>query len=342
MDKYTELPPEIRKQVKKVDQMIADRAKAKEPPPAEPVVATPPVEPVPEVTVTPPAEPVVETPVTEPVVEPETVSKSEHDKVVQELNTLKGKYDKEPAELMRQVSFLTQEIQRLQMEKETKVEPRVVEKPKSVREILENDPRIKTLKENLAPDVYDAVMVVQERVYDLASERAKEVISQEVSKVDANFAKTRSERFWDTVREKYPNWADIRVSPDFQAFTNEVDPLTGVQRYWIIKDAFDQLDAGRVIRFLDIATGKGNSPPVVEPKEKVVSPKVEAKVAPPKSSGPTPSTKPVTTMTVEQAKGELVKMANLKNRGQWKGTDDEYKKRDITLRKIIREGSTSP
>lgn len=343
MDKYTELPPEIRKQVKKVDQMIADRAKAKETP-VETPVETPPIETTPE---TPPVEEKVEAPPVEPTepvtpTEPKTYSQQEYDRLQQELNTLRGKYDKEPAELMRQVNFLQDQIRQLQEGQQVRPEPKVIEKPKAVREILESDPRIKALKDSLAPEVFEGVMAVQERVYDLANERAKEVISQEVSKVDANFAKTRSERFWDDLRKTYPNWADLRVSPEFQTFTNEVDPLTGVQKYWIIKDAFDQMDAGRVIRFLDIATGKGNSPPIVETKDKIVSEKVAAKVAPPKSSGPTPSVTPSNKMTVDQAKDELVKIANLKNRGQWKGTDDEYKKKDITLRKIIREGSVSP
>ena len=345
MDKYTELPPAIAKQVKKVDQMIADRAKAKETPPAEPPVETPPVEPAQDVA---PAEPVVETPAEEPPVtplEPETVPKTEFDRLQQELNTLKGKYDKEPAELMRQVSFLTQQIQELQAEKAREPEPKVEEKPKSLRELLKDDPRMKILQENLEPQVFEAVIGTQEKVYELATERARETISQEVSKVDKTFAKTKQERFWDDLRKAYPNWGEIRVSPDFQTFTNEVDPLTGVQRYWIIKDAFDQFDAGRVIRFLDVATGKGNPPPVVDKgdgKDKVVSDKVKEKESPPKSSGPAPSSKSVPTMTVDEAKNELVKIANLKNRGQWRGTEEEYKKKDIALRKIIQGGSVSP
>jgi len=302
MDKYTELPPAIAKQVKKVDQMIADRAKAKETPPAEPPVETPPVEPAQDVA---PAEPVVETPAEEPPVtplEPETVPKTES-------------------------------------------EPKVEEKPKSLRELLKDDPRMKILQENLEPQVFEAVIGTQEKVYELATERARETISQEVSKVDKTFAKTKQERFWDDLRKAYPNWGEIRVSPDFQTFTNEVDPLTGVQRYWIIKDAFDQFDAGRVIRFLDVATGKGNPPPVVDKgdgKDKVVSDKVKEKESPPKSSGPAPSSKSVPTMTVDEAKNELVKIANLKNRGQWRGTEEEYKKKDIALRKIIQGGSVSP
>ena len=352
MDKYTELPAGIRKQVKKVDQMILDIRKDKDKAESPPVV--PIVEPVPEVVATPPAEPVVETPVEEPepVVEapaPELekpISKEEYEKVQQELSTLKGKYNKEPAELMRQVSFLSGQIQALQAEKTTPVvEPKPEEKPKSLREIMKDDPRIRTLQESLAPEVFEGMMAVQEKIYDLASERAKETISQEVSKVDAKFAKTREERFWDDLQKSYPNWAEIRSNPEFQMFTNEIDPLTGVQRYWIIKDAFDQKDASRVIRFLDIATGKGTPPPSVDKdngKEKVVSEKLAAKVAPARSSGPTPSPKPANTMTVDQAKKELVNLANLKNRSQWKGTDEEYKKRDIALRKIIREGSLSP
>ncbi len=351
MDKYSELPEDLRKKVKKVDQMILNIQKSKEK--VDSVVEPTPVEPVPEV-VTPLAEPVVEVtpeestePVVEPVPEPEkTIPKEDYEKLQQELRTLKGKYDKEPAELMRQVSFLSGQIQQLQTEKEARLaEPKPEEKPTSLREILKDDPRIRSLQENLTPEVFESMMAVQEKIYDLASERAKETISQEVGKVDAKFAKTREERFWDDLRKAYPNWGDVRVSPEFQMFTNEVDPLTGVQRYWIIKDAFDQQDAGRVIRFLDIATGKGNPPTSVVKdveKEKVVSEKVAAKVAPPRSSGPTPSIKPATTMTVGEAKDELVKIANLKNRGQWRGTDEDYKKRDVSLRKIIREGSVSP
>ena len=155
MDKYTELPPEIRKQVKKVDQMIADRAKAKETPPVETPVETPPITPE-----TPPVEEKVEAPPVEPTepvtpTEPKTYSQEEYDKLNQELNTLRGKYDKEPAELMRQVNFLQDQIRQLQEGQRVVVpEPKVVEKPKAVREILESDPKIKSLKENLAPEVF--------------------------------------------------------------------------------------------------------------------------------------------------------------------------------------------
>jgi len=353
-DKYTDLPLDIKSRVKKADQFIIDRQKAKEagtPPPAPPVesiiepppvvAVTPPVEPPIEPLVEPPVEPVVEPPVESPA--PKTYTQEEFDRLQQEYSSLKGKYDKEPAELQRQVNFLTEQVLRLTEIKETPpVKTEVPEKP--VREVLMEMPEFKTLKDNMVPEAFEALLGSQERVYNLALERAQkqanQTIVQEVGKVDAKFAQTAEQRFWADFNREYSDWVTIKASPEFQAFVNEEDPLTGISKYAIIKDAFDRRDLGRVIKFLDIATGK-KKPSVVPPvgNPAAVQDKLASKVAPNRSDGPPVSTAPPAKMTVAEAIKELTSMSQLKNCGLWKGTQDEYVKRDATLRKIISVGS---
>lgn len=350
MDKYTDLPLDIKSRVKKADQFIIDRQKAKEKgellpaPPMEPPVEPPPVEPIVEPPIVEPPvepiEPIVKPPPVEPTPTPATVSKEEYDRLQQELSTLRGKYDKEPAELARQVSFLTEQVRTLSVVPPV---PKVEDKPKSLREILKDDPTFKSLEANLTPEVFEAWMASQEKVYELAGERAREIITQEVSKVDARFAQSVEERFWTDFNKAYPDWVTLKSTPEFQSFISDVDPLSGVQKYAIIKSAFDRRDLGGVVRFLDIATGKSatSSPSPTLPSDGgvAVQVKLASKVAPSRSSGPPISTKPATTMTMAEAKSELTNMANLKNRGLWKGTQEEYVKRDATLRKIISTGS---
>ena len=355
VDKYTDLPPSLRKKVKQADEFIIAAGKAKEqgtPPPilhVEPPVESPsvapPEPPIEELPIEePPVEPIVEPISVEPPVIPSTVSKDEYDKLVQEHATLKGKYDKEPAELQRTVNFLTEQVLKLtEVQATPPVKSEVPEKP--IREVLMDMPEFRTLKENMVPEAFEALLGSQERVYTLALDRARkeanQTITQEVGRVDAKFAQTAEQRFWADFNRDYSDWATIKSSPEFQTFVNNEDPLTGISRYAIIKDAFDRRDLNGVVRFLDVATGRKRIAPVVPSvtDPATIQSKLAGKVVPNRSNGPPVSTTPPAKMTVAEATKELVSMANLKNRGLWKGTQDEYIKRDATLRKLISTGS---
>lgn len=347
-----ELPDGVKEDVKRVDALIAKNAKAKEqegqaPPPLPPKEEGKPIEP-PVSTEKPLETPSEPAPTSEPAPAPpaeDMVPKKDLEKLQQEFSTLRGKYEKEPAELARQNSFLLDQLRALQAEVEAlKVKPKEDPKPeKTLREVLTEHPSLKKLQESLAPEILDDWLAVQEATSNYldekikkASEAAKRGIEEEVGKVNAGFAKSREEKFVEEVEGAYPDWKAIWVTPEFQKYIKEEDELSGMPRAAFIDNHFKRLDSKKVIKFFDIATGKASKQP--EPKKEVVDDlnkeKLENRVGAPGSGHPS-AKNTGTQVGLAEAKQALVALADKKKKGQFRGTQAEYDKESARLTSVI-------
>ena len=121
-------------------------------------------------------------------------------------------------------------------------------------------------------------------------------------------AKLREREFLKALNDAYPDWQTTWKTPEFQAFLRQVeeDSISQYPNHIFVMDAFKRFDAPAVIRFFKIFSGGKDSA---------------------RSSRPA--------MSREQAKKELLKLADAKKRGLWNGREAEYTKRSDALMKVI-------
>lgn len=285
----------------------------------------------------------------------ELVPKKDLDDALHRISVLQGKLEGEPAELARQNSFLRKQIEALQndfadLARQIKAKPEEVRDP-TFREIVKDDPGLQKMSENFSPEIMEGMISYGERIYNLAQERAgkkaQEMVSDVASKVDGRLAKSAEDRFWEALYAAYPDFDQVWQSPELQAYGNEVDDTFGVPRFAAILTKtekggiiFNTLDAPKVIRWLDKATGKKSSsakPGDGDPN--LEDPKIKNRIGGPKSSGRSFQPSPGAELTVGQAKEQLLALREKKNTGHWKGTQEEFDKEFMRLSTILRKGS---
>lgn len=262
-------------------------------------------------------------------------------KLEQSLQTLRGKYDKEPAELQRQNNFLQEQIGILQQELlALKEKPRAAEPKKFVlSEAIKDD--IEALKEDLAPDIVDKIVKLNERVLELGREEAKQAITEVATKFDGKLALSAKERFDKELLDAYSDWEVMWKTPEFQAYLAEVDEFTGIERYAFIQDAFKRLDSRAVLRAFDLFTGKKRR--AVENKDKINADgdKLKNRVAAPRSSSPGATNQPIKQgqISPQEARQALVALASSYSRGQYRGSKEQYDKDYARLHALSKPGT---
>ncbi len=122
----------------------------------------------------------------------------------------------------------------------------------------------------------------------------------------------RKQEFDKALKVAYPNWEALWYTPEFQRFLRETHEYSGVQYQVLFNDAFSKLDSERVIKIFGYFFGW-------------------------KSSSQS-SNRSQATMTVEEAKRQLLKLSRAKAQGKFKGTDFDFSKKEAQLRKVILGG----
>jgi hypothetical protein len=263
-------------------------------------------------------------------------------KLEQSLQTLRGKYDKEPAELQRQNNFLQEQIGILQQEiLALKEKPKAVEPKKVVlSEAIKED--IEALKQDLAPDIVDKIVKINERTFELGREEAKQAITEVATKFDSKLALTAKERFDKELLDAYPDWEVMWKTPEFQIYLAEPDDFTGIERYAFIQDAFKRLDSRAVIRAFDLFKGKKRHV-ATEDRDKINmdTDKLKNRVAAPRSSSPGVPNQPIKQgqISPQEARQALVALASAYSRGQYRGSKEQYDKEYARLHALSRQGT---
>lgn len=166
---------------------------------------------------------------------------------------LKGKYDNEVprlsfelAQANRMIAEMRQELESLK----TKI-PRVEEKPQAPQELS----KLRQFKEEY-PDIFDGVQtLIEEAVNEKLAKKLEETvkpISQEISTVKDNLGKTERERYLMAL-DSDPHigkvWRTINEDPAFIQWLQEPEPFSGISKYQLLMDAWNNMDAQRTIRF---------------------------------------------------------------------------------------------
>ena len=148
------------------------------------------------------------------------------------------------------------------------------------------------------PDIFDGVAAMQSQ----AIETSKQMISETL----------RKQEFDKALKGAYPNWEAIWYTPEFQRFLRETHEYSGVPYQVLFSDAFSKLDSARVIKIFEYFSRW--------------------------KSSLQRTTQPQASMSVEEAKRQLVKLSKTRAQGKFRGTDLDYRKKEAQLRKVILGG----
>jgi hypothetical protein len=204
-------------------------------------------------------------------------------------DALKGKYNKEVVPLQQQVRSLTAEIDSLrsviasmESEKPKKSEPVTAEE----RFITEAD------IDDFGEDTIDLIRRVareesQAKIREL--ERRNAELERQVSGVGQTIQVSARERLLSSLDSQVPNWRDINTDDNFLAWLQDRDPYAGVQRHTMLKQAYENNDAARVVAFFRGYLGEhavvSEQPPAHEEPTRQAQVNMETLVAPGRPKG---------------------------------------------------------
>lgn len=147
---------------------------------------------------------------------------------------------------------------------------------------------------------------------------------------------------YDTLAEHVPNWQQINKSPQFAAWSNQLEPYSGVQRSKLIRQAFDRHEGDRVVRFFEgflseaaaldpasVQPGSGTAP---SPNGQAGNGKIplEAFAAPGRARSVPPELPPE---KPTYARPAISRHYDEKRRGLWRGREADWEaiERDMIL-----------
>ena len=156
---------------------------------------------------------------------------------------LRGKYDSEVPRLHKQVQALTRELEQLRQVKEEETQPQM-----SAAASLVTDEEV----EEYGPELID-----------LIGRKAREISQSELTKLQNEISTLKStlsgvtQEVGETSREKLiskldttvKDWREVNTQAEFLDWLDEVDPFSGNIRGQMLKTAYENNDAERVVAF---------------------------------------------------------------------------------------------
>lgn len=255
------LPKNVRAQIERANQIVADMNKPPDPP-ADPAAVVPPAPPA-AATPTPPTPPPPEPPPAPPP--PDTM---EH-----KYKVLQGKYNAEVPRLQQRVGAQENEIRDLKQQllnqqsllaslsaARAPAPPLApAASPLTPEEIKEFGPDLidvigRVAKSTLLPEIESRVKPVQARVE--RTEQATKTATEAVQR-------TAYEKMLDLLQHEVPNFRQVNGEPGFISWLQQADPYAGRLREDLLQEAYKANDGPRVVAFFKgyLAENAATTPP---------------------------------------------------------------------------------
>lgn len=244
------IPANVQRQADEADRAL-DEAQAQvdqvAKPQAEPAPVQPQAEPVqlPEQRLTPaPPRPAVEEPVVESDEERQQREENETQRALdlerQRNETLQGKYNAEVPRLQKTVEELQGQIKEL----------------RQLSEAAQTPPHLKHLDPSESTELNEEDIDRNARIAQGVSEAGDAKLKQEMDSrfetVEARLEASRATIVWDTVEKSHPGAKEMNdTNPDWHAFLNLVDPISGMAYKELGSLAFSQSQPDRLVKIID-------------------------------------------------------------------------------------------
>jgi hypothetical protein len=263
---------------------------------------------------------------------------SEGENFEHKYHSLKGRYDKDQEtirQLQSSVSQLSSEVTRI-----------ASAQPAPVARTRENTFKPLTAEERDAfgEDFIDvSARAARERLDPELAELRDTVASlqQRLETVADTTGRTAVQTMNDTLTKELPNWREINRDQKFLAWLALPDPYSGVIRMNMMRQAHQQSDAQRVLRFFNgFLTDEAASAPAPAPKTNPTEGKVplETLAAPGRAKAPAASvtTPPGEKETISRA--QIAIFYRLVNRGHYVGNEAEKERLERMIFEAEHEG----
>lgn len=165
-------------------------------------------------------------------------------------------------------------------------------------------------------------------------------VSNQVQQVARSTTLTRSEMFYQKLKDLIPNWEQINASNEFQAYLSEVDPQTGIQRQIYLNDAHSQLDVERVAYIFREGAGRQQqavapAPVLPQTVTNSAASQLELQVSPGRTRV---TSTPVGTQPKQWPRSAISKFYDDYRKGLYRGKEAEYAQIEQDIVAASREG----
>lgn len=186
---------------------------------------------------------------------------------------------------------------------------------------------------------------------DVASRAARDTITPEVAELRARLARLEGtvtdvssktveqtrQTMYSYLDSQLPDWRKINRDPNFIGWTNLQDPLSGAIRLDMMKRAFDQGDAQRVLLFFKGFLSDEAAPAPVQAKpDPTGKVPLETFAAPGRAKAPAAATAPGEKETISQA--QISQFYADVNRGKYRGNEAEKERLERMIFSAQAEG----
>lgn len=292
-------------------------------------VETPPAE------VTPPAAPPAG--VTPPAATPPAAAPAEQgtDEWMNKYKSIKGRYDQQD-ETIRGLNNRITELSGLLSRAQVAPPPQQATPDLKFSSITDKD------REDFGADFIDvAQRAAQEKLTPEIQSLKQEIerLKGAVGNVTERTAQTAQQALYAHLTKELPDWRAINRDPKFIAWANLQEPLSGVIRMSMLRNAFDQGDGQRVLRFFqgfladEAATAPATLKPDPQNKGKVP---LESFAAPGRATAPAAATPPGEKETYTNA--QIAKFYMDVQKGVYRGNDAEKDRIEASIFKAQAEG----
>jgi hypothetical protein len=211
----------------------------------------------------------------------------------QKFKSVNGRYTRSQEEvrnLTEQIRNLQNVVATLQAAPPPASEPATIEKFVTEQEVTD-----------YGKDLLDVVgKKAHEIVAPLLKKQADEIarLNSQLGTVASTVQADLSDKFNDTLDEKLPSWREINVDPEFISWLGLSDPYSGANRHEMLKAAYAQGNASRVLAFFngflaeEAAVAPAGNPPDAEGTVRVPKIPLENLAAPGRAKTAAPATPP--------------------------------------------------
>ena len=237
------LPRAVQKQVDEANRIVGELQN-----PAPPV-ATAPVAVAPAVTA-PVAQPTVVAAPAPIAPAPAAPQATPEDGFEHKYSVLRGKYDKEVPRLHRQVAQLNEQMDGLRALLADMQKQPPAPTPQARADSLLSPEEI----EEYGPDLIDVIGRKARELYEPTFNELRSQVTQlksQLGGVQQKAAMSDRDRVFSMLDDSVKDWRDLNENADFLAWLDTADPFAGQQRGNMLKQAFENNDAERVVAFFN-------------------------------------------------------------------------------------------
>lgn len=262
----------------------------------------------------------------------------------QRYRTLQGKYDAEVPQMRGQIMQLTSELESVRRRLEERVEAPPPPAPPQVSISAEDrdtygEDLIERARAWARAELQADLDTVRQELHDIKATKLRELETQ-TTQLSTEQRQQRVLNALDADPDIGATWRATNDDPGFTSWCQQVDPLSGISRLQMLRNAFLAGEAARVGAFFKLYSREHTAPAPAQPAshtpDGAARPSLESLAAPGRASGPPDSG--ATDAKRIWSRPEITAFYNAVAKGQFNGRDADKQRTEQEIHAAIAEG----